>query len=50
MKTMKTSTKKKIEQKEKLDIVKKQTLNSITWFIKKNKPKNIQIIKLKSNL
>ena len=42
--------KKKIEQKEKLDIVKKQTLNSITWLIKKNKPKNIQIIKLKSNL
>ena len=41
--------KKKIEQKEKLEIVKKQTLNSIIWLIKKNKPNNIQIIKFKSN-
>lgn len=40
--------KKKIEQKEKLDIVKKQTLNSIIWFIRKNKPRKIQISKFLS--
>ena len=40
--------KKNIEQNEKLEIVKKHTLNSIIWLIKKNKPKNIQIIKFKS--
>ena len=40
--------KKNIEQKEKLDIVKKQTLNSIIWLIKKNKPRKIQINKFLS--
>ena len=40
--------KKKIEQKAQSEILKKQTLNSIIWLIKKNKPNKIQKYKFKS--
>ena len=42
--------KKKIEQNEKFEIVKSQTLNSIYWLTSKKAPKTIQIIRLKSIL
>ena len=42
--------KKKIEQKEKSDIVKKQEKNSKIWLIKKNKPQNIQKYKFFSEM